>query len=378
MASVRIGLIGLGYIGKIHAVAYRDIPLCFDPPRVRPRLQALLRHRLDPEDVAPEAAGFETVTSDEDAFYNEPLDAVDICTPNFLHLEQVRRALGSGAAVYCEKPLSDSLEDARAMAEMAEARRALTHVAFVRRYLPAVRHMKALMEGDTIGEVLHFRGYMYHGSYLNPDRPLSWRLRHETSGGGAFMDLGIHLVDLVHYVLGASAAVRGQTRTFIEQRPASADVGGRGRVDVDDWALCTLTTEGGAVGTLEATRVASGASSATGLELYGRRGALIFRADAPGTVRWHDFRRGRWIEIEGGVPTPEGERPLAEIYPSGKYSQGPFVDSHLASAYDFLLNVVEGKRSQVDFAAGLAAQEVCEAVYRSAQRGGALVELPLP
>ncbi len=375
MDSVSIGLIGLGFIGKVHTIAYRDIALCFDPPRIRLHLQALLRHRLDPEDLAPEAAGFKTVTSDEEVFFAEPLDVVDICTPNFLHETQARKALEAGSAVYCEKPLSDTLESARAMVEMAEAHDALTHVAFVLRYLPAIRYMKALMENNAIGEVLHFRAYMHHGSYLNPDRPMTWRLRGAESGGGAFIDLGIHLVDLVHYVLGPSAAVRGQTRTFIEERPTSKAGGGYERVDVDDWALCTLTMESGAVGTVEATRMAAGASSATGLELYGRRGSLIFRADAPGTVRWHDLERGRWTEISGGMPTPQGERPIADIYPSGKYSQGYSTDIHLASAYDFLLDVTEGKRSRADFRAGLAAQEVSDALYRSAERAGALIEL---
>jgi predicted dehydrogenase len=111
------------------------------------------------------------------------------------------------------------------------------------------------------------------------------------------------------------------------------------------------------------------------LEVYGRRGSLIFRADAPGTVRWHDLKRGRWTEISGGMPAPQGERPIADIYPSGKYSQGYSTDIHLASAYDFLLDVVEGKRSQADFRAGLAAQAVADALYRSAERGGALIEL---
>lgn len=375
METLNVGLIGLGFIGKIHTIAYRDIPLCFDSPGVKVQLQALLRHRLDPEDAVPQAAGFQNVTDDEEVFLGQPLDVVDICTPNFLHQEQARKALESGAAVYCEKPLSDSLEGAEAMVHLAEAHQALTKVAFVLRYVPAVRHMKALMEADTIGQVLHFRAYMHHGSYLNPNRPMSWRLHHRESGGGAFIDLGIHLVDLVHYILGPTATVRGHTRTFIDTRPTSADGDGSERVDVDDWALCSLTTRNGAVGTIEVTRMASGASSATGLEVYGRRGALIFRADAPGAVRWHDLERGRWMEISGGVPTPEGERPLARIYPSGKYSQGYSTNIHLASVYDFLLDVVEGTHSQADFKVGLAAQEVADALYRSAAQDGVLVEL---
>ncbi len=375
MKRVTIGLIGLGYIGKIHAIAYRSIPLCFDAPEVKPRLRALLRHQVETVEAAQETTAFEVVTSDPDVFFGQDLDVVDICTPNFLHREQARQALESGAAVYCEKPLSDSLEGARAMAALAEAQGAVTHVAFVLRYLPAVRQMKTLVGEDVIGDILHFRSYMHHGGYLNPSRPMSWRLRHRESGGGAFMDLGIHLVDLVHYVLGPVVNVRGAARTFVRERPVAVGSAEREPVDVDDWGLCTMALRGGAVGTIEVTRMAAGAGGATGLELHGRRGSLIFRANDPRRVRWYDLETGRWTEVGGEEAGQPGERPLSQIFPSGKYSQGYSTDIHMASAYDFLLDVVGANQSKPDFRDGLAAQRVTEAFYRSAAADGSAVDL---
>ncbi len=373
--ELNVGLIGLGYIGKIHTIAYRDIGLCFGNAPVVANLAAVLRSRLDTE--AQAMRSYELATTDAAKFFAQPLDVVDVCSPNCLHLEHVEPALKAGTAVYCEKPLAATLKDAQAMARLAQDTGVLTQMAFVLRFLPAIRQMKALIAAGEIGEVLHFRARLFHGSYLDPQRPMSWRLRCADSGGGAFMDLGAHLVDLTHYLLGRASTVRALTRTFICERCTLPGGEERQPVDVDDWTLCTLGLKSGAVGVLEATRVASGARDDTEFSIFGSKGSLHFHISDPLFARWHDFRRGQWTQgaIDAG-PVP-GERPIAQVWPAGKYSQGPFTDTHLAAAYSFLLDVAEGQPSMVDFQAGLAAQEVVEAVYRSAARGGDTIHLPL-
>jgi predicted dehydrogenase len=373
MKEINVGLIGLGYIGKIHTIAYQDIPLCFNNPPIRPHLAAVLRSRLDTEDEAMKAAGFEIATTDPDEFFAQPLDVVDICTPNHLHREQAERALKAGMAVYCEKPLASTREDARAMAALAEANGAFTQVAYVMRYTPAIRQMKALIDAGEIGEVLNFRAQLFHSGYLDPQRPMSWRLRRAQSGGGAFMDLGAHLVDLTHYLLGEVATVRAIMRTFIQERPTTRGSDEREPVDVDDWAHVALELVSGAVGVLEVTRMAAGAGGASGFEIYGSRGSVAFRVSRPDYAQFYSLKQGQWISGPMTLPPIPGERPLETIRPSGKYSQGPFVNIHLAAAYDFLLDVAEGKPSLVDFRAGAAAQEVIEAAYLSAARGGELI-----
>jgi len=117
--TLNVGLIGLGYIGKVHATAYRNIPLCFSQPAALARLSAVLRSRLDTEATFNEAA-IEVRTTDPEAFYAQPLDLVDICTPNALHHDQALAALERELPVYCEKPLALNLEQARTMAEAAQ------------------------------------------------------------------------------------------------------------------------------------------------------------------------------------------------------------------------------------------------------------------
>ena len=375
--SLNIGLIGLGYIGKIHATAYRNIPLCFSDPPVTANLAAVLRSGLETEVKLMEDFGFDIRTTDPEEFFAHPLDIVDICTPNVLHLAQVEQAAQRKLHIYCEKPLAMNLEEARAMAQMSREAGILTHVAFVLRYVPAIRQMKALLEASRIGEILNFRGHMFHSGYLDPDRPMSWRLRHSQSGGGVFVDLGAHLIDLIHYLIGNVAWVQAATRTYISSRPTSPGASEREQVDVDDWALCTMGLESGEMGVLEVTRMAAGAAEETALEIYGSQGALVFHISQPNLVRYYDLNHKKWSLGALDVPEFHGDRPSAQIWPSAKLSQGLMTDAHLASAYDFMLCVAEGKPSSIDFATGLATQEVLEAAYQSAARGGERIDLPL-
>lgn len=375
MKQINLGLIGFGYIGKVHTIAYKDIPHCIGQPQVTANLVGLLRSRLDTELEAMHGAGYKLVTTSPDEFFAQPMDVVDICTPNDLHLDQCQRALQAHLAVYCEKPLARTYEEARTLVELAEKFGAITQVAYVMRYIPAIRHMKALIDAGEIGQVFNFRGHLFHGSYLDPNRPMSWRLRHAQSGGGAFMDLGAHLVDLTHYLLGRVAGVRATMRTLISERYATKHSDQKEKVDVDDWALANLELDNGAIGVIEVTRMAAGASQASGFEVYGSQGALIYTESQPESVRYFNLKRGEWVNGPSQIPPLPGERPIEQLWPSAKYSQGFMTNAHLAAQYDLLLNVAENKPSQADFKAAAITQKVIEAAYLSANQGGELYRL---
>jgi predicted dehydrogenase len=330
----------------------------------------LLRSRVDTQTDTVKELGFDLVTTDPDEFFSQPLDLVDVCSPNHLHAAQARRALDAGMAVYCEKPLAANLEDARALASLAEKQHAITQVAYAMRFTPAVRQIKAMCQSGDLGEVLHFRGYMHHSGYLDETRPMSWRLRRSESGGGAMMDLGAHLVDLTRYLLGEVATVRAEMRTFVCQRCTSAGGAAMERVDVDDFALVTLELLNGAVGVLEVTRVAAGASEATGFEIYGRKGSAHFQTAQPEQARFYLSGKKQWVSGYPNMPAVAGERPIESLWPSSKFSQGYFTNHHMAEAMDVLLNVAERRQSLVDFCSAARDQEVVEAAYHSAADGG--------
>ncbi len=372
-----IGLIGLGYIGKVHVTAYQDIPICISQPQAIAKMSAVLRSRLDSEESAMRKAGFEVMTTNPDEFFAAPLDIVDVCSPNHLHIDQVTQALKLGLNVYCEKPLTRTYREAQILADLSDKSTGKTHTAFVLRYMPGIRQMKAIIQAGAIGEVYHFRSHMFHGSYVDANRPMSWRLRKSTSGGGALMDLGAHLIDITRYLIGDVDWVRAEMRTCIAERPAASGSSQRETVDVDDWALCTLQLINGASGVVEVTRMAAGAGEATQFEIFGSKGALAFDFRHPDTVSWFDLKRKQWINGALEIPSTPDERPIETIWPNSKYSQGIMTNAHLASAYDFMLNIAEGKSSPIDFHAAAAVQEIIEAAYISSEHKGEMIRLPL-
>jgi hypothetical protein len=137
------------------------------------------------------ASGFEVVTIEPDHFYAQRLDAVDICTPNNLHFSQAQQVLAAGVAVYCEKPLAMNYHQALELADLADSRQAITQFAYGMRYSPAIRQVKSLLEDGLIGNILHFRAFKYHASYLDIRRPITWRLRFDQSGGGLSRNWGV-------------------------------------------------------------------------------------------------------------------------------------------------------------------------------------------
>ena len=375
--QLNVGLVGLGFIGKIHAIGYRDIALCFPQPQVTANLKAVLRTGLGRDQGFLQTANIGMETTSMEEFFLQDLDLVDVCSPSAMHTDYVMEAARRGIPVYCEKPLGKDLADARLMAEAAVEHNILTHMAFTQRYLPAVRQMKAALDSGEFGEVLNFRSTIFHSSYLDPQRPMSWRLRWAESGGGAFADLGAHMIDLVQYLLGDAARVGAKMRTFIIERPATRGSDQMETVDVDDWALCMMELKNGAIGHIEATRMAAGISDQITLQVFCRNGSLHLDASNPHEIRIHDLKTGCWKSGKLPFEDVSGERPIHSIYPSAKMSQGKFQDTHMASCYDFLQCVQQNTPSKSDFQSALKVQEILEAAYRSGRTTGEMLDLPL-
>ena len=374
---LNIGLVGFGFIGKLHAKAYESIPYAFPEPALTARISAILRQNPKADTEFLHTLGDALVTTNISEFFAQPLEAVDICSPNVFHREQVLEAIRLGKHVYCEKPLGRTLQDARDMAAAAAETNLITHSAFMMRYVPAVRHMKSVIENGGMGQPFHFRAYMNHGSYIDPLRPMSWRLRHAMAGGGALADLGIHLMDLIRFLLGDISWVQCHTRTFIPRRPVAVGSNQLEAVDVDDWALCQLGLPNDACGTIEVTRVAGGTGEESGIVISGSQGSLKLNFEHPDQLHYFDAKRKQWINGILEFPPPAKMRPIEQLWPPSKQSMGYMLNAHLASCFDFLQCIQEKKPSALNFATALAAQEILEAAYRSASFDGKRMTLPL-
>ena len=377
-SHLRVGIIGFGNIGKVHAHCYQSIPHCFTEPKVQAQIVSVLRSGLGRDAEILRSLGSPLETTSMEEFLSQDLDLVDICSPNGFHNEQVKAALDKRVAVYCEKPLGLNLDQARESTQAAKKTGVLTHTAFTMRYVPAVEQAKAILAAGVLGEIFNFRIHYFHNSYMDPARPMSWRLRKATSGGGSLADLGIHMIDMVGYLLGDVSWVKCRTRTFIVQRPVAAGSSQMAPVDVDDWALCMLGLKNQAEGTIEVTRMSGGMGDSCRIEVFGSQGSIEIDYSQSGSVKYYDQRRKQYQLGSQGFPAPTGERPLGEVLPLPKFSLGWFKDTHLGSIFNFLLNIHEHKESSANFDAALKAQEILEAAYLSAGRNTEKINLPLP
>ena len=327
MKNLAVTLAGSGSIGRVHMAAYTGIPFCYAQADPLARLDTLVTSRPG---SACAGAFRRAVGGVEEA---EPTDVADICTPNFTHGPLVRALLKKGfRSIYCEKPLTGFYAEEAELARRAEQEGVLNQVALVYRFLPALVRARYAVQNGAIGELLHFSCTLYHGSYLDPGRPMSWRLRRSKSGGGALVDLGIHALDALTFAAGPVAEAEGFVRTFIKTRPD--ENGAPCEVDVDDFAHIDARI-GDACGFVEVSRVAAGASGDLELLLCGTKGSLRVvssRPDYPAACLPLQGERGK----AGGLSCAALDAEVAEVWPAAKQSLGIMENMHMASAYCFL------------------------------------------
>ncbi|TYL48343.1 Gfo/Idh/MocA family protein [Marinomonas sp. IMCC 4694] len=277
--TMRVGLVGSGYMGKAHAIAYRNAMAAF----------AISYDQLQCEmlaDATPELAkakalelGFNRSTGDWKTLVNDPaIDVVDICAPNFLHKEIALAAIAAGKHVYSEKPLALNAEDAKEMTEAAEKAGVKTLVGFNYIKNPTVQFAKQLIARGDIGEVVHFRGVFNEDYLADASLPFSWRLQKKFAGTGALNDLASHLVQLAIHLVAPIKSLCADLKVVHQQRPLSSteDNTGVGQVENDDQTHMMVRFANGAQGTLEASRIAWGRKNGLSFEVTGTKGSVIF------------------------------------------------------------------------------------------------------
>ena len=366
-----VGMVGYGFMGKVHTFAYKNLGFYYDPPPVTPRLVAVCTSRRETAERAAAHGGYERAETDFRRVVEDPrVDVVHVCTPNASHCEIAVAALEAGKHVYCDKPLAATLEEAEKMVAAAERAAGAKHqVTFQYRFLPATLRAKQLMDEGFVGRLFTYRAAYLHSGYIDPQRPMSWRLDLARSGGGALLDLGSHVIDLMRHLAGEIAAVWATTRTFIPERPTAE--GGVARVKVDDVALLQVEVEGGAVGTIEASRLATGTNDELRFEVHGDRGGLRFNLMEPNWLHAYDCR-----DPEGPYGGRRGFKAIECVQryaapaalPPPKVSIG-WLRAHVACLHAFLCAIVEDRPASPSFRDGLAVQRVMAAAQESSRTG---------
>ena len=365
--SYGLGLIGTGFMGKAHALAYRAAPAVFgDLPPVR--LARLCDRPAEQARTMAAQFGFEAATDDWRALVADPaVDIVAITTPNALHREMALAALAAGKHVHCEKPLALTVAEAEEMARAARDSGCRTIVGYNYLHNPAVAHARRLLDEGVIGRAVHFRGWVDEDYQADPDLPWTWRARRAEAGLGALGDLGCHLVSVALLLMGPVESLIADTQVVHPTRPLP-DGSGHRAVENEDTASAIVRFASGAQGTLCTSRAAWGRKNRLDWEVHGTRGTMTFAQE-----RLNELR----LYAADGAPGRQGFRTILtgpEHPPYGAFCPAPghqlgFGDLKTIEVAGFLRAIAAGEKATPDFTDALAIEDVIHAIDVAATDG---------
>lgn len=372
MKPIRVGLIGYGGIGRVHAMALRDIPFLYGLPADTVQIVGVATTRPETAQKAAKEIGCDYWTADyHDLLARPDIDFVDVTVPNHAHAEIVIAAAQAGKHIYCEKPLAMNVEEGKQMVAAAAAAGVKTQMTFNLRFFPAVSRARQLIEAGFLGNLFSFRGRYYRASYIDPNKPISWRQQRAIAGGGALFDIGSHVLDLLYLLLGPFGSVQATMETLIKERPVAAGAAEKASVDVDDIALLQARLTNGTLGLVEVSRMGTGFTNEVVVELFGDKGALRFNAAEPSWLEIYDVRDA---EVPFG-----GMRGFKKIEAVGRYAGAKSPDwtmapgfnrAHAEGLYQFCRAIWDDKPATPSLADGLHIQAIMAAAEQSSQQGG--------
>ena len=364
MRTIGVGLIGTGYMGKCHALAWTGVRETFgDGPAVR----RVMLCEVD-EDLARRRAGefgFEASTADWRGLIADPkVEVVSITTPNALHAPMAVAALEAGKHVWCEKPMAPALADSERMTAAAKASGKVAILGYNYIQSPAARFIGKLLKDGAIGRLNHFRVEMDEDYLADAEAPFSWRSQ-ASAGYGALDDFAVHPLSLITTLIGMPSAVFGEMSKPYPDRP---DGGGRRAVETFDIATALLRMADGVSGTIQVNRCAWGRKGRLQLQAFGSKGMIVFDQErfnevnvyvAEGPAESQGFRQ----VLMGPAHPPYDKFVVAPGHQMG------FNDLKIVEAHE-LLNRIEGKPSlNIDFDQGLAIERTIHAIARSSREG---------
>ncbi len=367
---MKIGILGFGSMGKTHAYCIKNLPFFFGTDHSVEVVGVCTRNIENAKRAAQRyGLGFYT-DNEDDIIYNPHIDTVDICTPNIYHYEAVKKSILAGKNVYCEKPLAVTYAQAKELADLAKEKGVKCQMVFNYRFLSPIMRAKELMEENRLGRILSFNVRYLHSSALDTVKKAGWKQDRDICGGGVLFDLGSHAVDLVYHLCGSFKSVIGKSQIAYPVR-TGVD-GSEWRTNADEAFYMIATLENGAVGTLEVSKITTGANDDFTLEIHGEKGSIKFDLMDPNFLGFYDAsaQGGNLggmcgytkIECVNRYPSPGG------VFPGIKAPIG-WLRGHIGSYFSFVDAVCTGKATCPDLASGAYVQRVLECAYGSAENG---------
>jgi predicted dehydrogenase len=361
MTELGFALLGYGFMGRAHSLALRALSALEERPAAIPRLVSICGR--DPQAVERARAQYgwaEAVCDWREQVADDRVAVFDDAGPNDVHEEPCLAAVRAGKHVFCEKPLATHAGAALRLWLEAERGGVVHMCGFNLRFLPAVRLARELLESGQLGTPTHFRARFLASSALRTDQRRTWRFQRSAAGSGAVADLGSHLVDLARWLAGEVEAVSAATRTYVPVRDGGA-------VDVDDAFAAVVELEGGAIGTLEASRAAGRRAGECAFQVDAERGSISFDA-----TRLNELEVATGRKETRRIEVTDPRHPFMALWwPAPGHAIG-WGDS-FTHELRHLLAAAAGEASVgpcgADFEDGYRCAEVCDAIMRAAETG---------
>ena len=366
MKTANVGLIGYSFMGKAHSNAYRQVNAFFDT-RVKPQLKVICGRNESSVKNAAQRYGWEEYATDWRALVaRKDIDIIDICTPGDSHRDIAVAAAQAGKVVLCEKPLANSLEEAQQMLRAVRSARVIHMICHNYRKAPAVSLAHQLIQQGKLGNIYHFRGTYLQDWIVDPKFPLVWRLQKKRAGSGALGDIASHTLDLARYLVGEISEVSGALKTFIRERPLPSQPHKKGRVTVDDASAALVRFKNGALGTIEATRFATGRKNYNRFEINGSRGSLAFNLERMNELEVYFLDDPSNVRGFRTIMVTEAEHPYLEAWwPPGHIIGYEHTFTH--TVHDLMVAIHRKKIPTPNFEDGVKNQKVLGAIERSAK-----------
>ncbi len=369
--KLKIGMLGFGSMGKAHTYALKNLPFFYPTLPFSAELSGVCTKTAEKAEYAKNTFGYKLATTNEDELiYSDDVDVIDVSTPNIFHFKTLMKAIEAGKYIYCEKPLCISFDEAKILRDEAKKKGVIFGMVFNNRFIPAVMRAKQLIDEGRIGRILSFNASYYHSSATDVNKNAGWKQNKDICGGGVLFDLGSHVIDLVHYLCGEIDSLSAVGQIAYPTRAGMDGKEWQTNADEAFYMLCSLKC--GAVGTITASKIHTGANDDIFIEIYGEKGALKYSLMECEWLHFYDnhakdaplggekgFTK---IECVGRYDAPGG------VFPSPKAPVG-WLMGHVANYMSFLSSVYERKQPSPGIDDGVYVQKVMEAGYKSASLG---------
>ncbi len=367
--SLRIGLIGYGFMGRAHSNAYAKVGNFFDSEYQLVRQAVCARDEEKARQFASRW-GYASVETDwRKLIARDDIDLIDIAVPNNLHAEMAIAAAKAGKMILCEKPLAMNSKEAEKMVAAVEKAKVPNMVWYNYRRCPAVVLAKQLIDEGRLGKIFHYRANFLQDWTISADLPQGgaalWRLDVKAAGSGVTGDLLAHCIDTALWLNGGIKDVNAMTETFIKQRKHQL-TGKVEKVGIDDACAFLCHFNNGSLGLFESTRYARGHKALYTFEINGEHASIKWDLHDLHRLQWFDHKDEGKLRGWRSIHVSDGDHPYC-----GKWwvpgLQLGYEHSFVHQVVEFLQGLESGKPARPSFRDGLATDYVVDAVLKSAK-----------